>query len=81
MGSYYIASIPGMPADLTSTLTQRWQNFTTISHIVKSGKTLRYPVGTVATLSHGRRHYFCIGYSEMDAHNVELSRQFVDFPR
>jgi hypothetical protein len=35
----------------------------------KPGKTVAYPVGTVAVIRHQRKHYFCVAYSEMNIHN------------
>ena len=39
------------------------------STIEKPGKSTRYPLGTVATIRHGRRHFFCVAYTEMDEAN------------
>lgn len=37
--------------------------------IQKPGKTVTYPIGTVATIRQHRRHFFCVAYSSMDARN------------
>lgn len=35
----------------------------------KSGKTKRYPIGTVATIRQHRVHYFCVAYTSMNERN------------
>lgn len=37
--------------------------------IDKPGKTVQYPVGTVATIADGDRRYFCVAYTEMNVLN------------
>ncbi|MGB7963632.1 MAG: macro domain-containing protein, partial [Propionicimonas sp.] len=40
----------------------------------KAGNTDRYPLGTVATITHQRTHYFCVAYTRMDGNtNVSSS--------
>lgn len=39
----------------------------------KPGNTDRYPMGTVATISHQRTHYFCVAYTSLDEHNKASS--------
>ena len=38
--------------------------------IAKQGKTVAYPVGTIAVIRQNRKHYFCAAYTEMDERNV-----------
>ncbi len=38
--------------------------------VQKPGKTIRYELGTVATLDGGSRKYFCVAYTSMDESNV-----------
>jgi hypothetical protein len=37
--------------------------------VTKPGNTVRYPLGTVATIRQQRRHYFCVAYTRMDGNN------------
>lgn len=37
--------------------------------VQKVGKTIRYPLGTVATLQEGHRRFFCVAYSGMNEAN------------
>lgn len=37
--------------------------------VAKPGNTDRYPLGTVATITHQRTHYFCVAYTRMDENN------------
>lgn len=40
-----------------------------VGTIVKPGKRDRYPLGTVASIRHQRRFYFCLAYTEMNERN------------
>ena len=40
-----------------------------VGSIEKPGKTSKYPMGTVATLKHHARCYFCLAYTEMNERN------------
>ncbi|MDP3892120.1 macro domain-containing protein [Nocardioides sp.] len=44
-----------------------------IGTVTKSGNTDRYPLGTVATIKHQRKHYFCVAYTSLDEHNKAAS--------
>jgi hypothetical protein len=37
--------------------------------VAKPGNTDRYALGTVATISHQRTHFFCVAYTRMDQNN------------
>lgn len=40
-----------------------------IDTVSKDGNTDRYQLGTVATINHQRKHYFCVAYTSLDEHN------------
>jgi hypothetical protein len=40
-----------------------------IEVVTKTGKTARYPIGTVATIRNHRIHYFCAAYTSMNDQN------------
>lgn len=40
-----------------------------VGRIEKPGKTDRYPLGTVASILHQRRYFFCLAYTEMNERN------------
>jgi hypothetical protein len=44
-----------------------------VSTVVKDGNTERYELGTVATIKHQRKHYFCVAYASLDEHNKAAS--------
>ncbi|MFE3984439.1 macro domain-containing protein [Nocardia tengchongensis] len=64
----YAGSVQNLDRDLDAALSVSSHPVGTIT---KPGKQDVYPIGTVATLSatNGKK-YFCVAYSDMDAHNV-----------
>jgi hypothetical protein len=54
---------------LDAALTQELVSVEPIGKIEKPGKTVQYPLGTVVTIRHVRKHYFCVAYGEMNAGN------------
>ncbi|MDV6271588.1 macro domain-containing protein [Rhodococcus globerulus] len=40
-----------------------------VGTVNKEGNNDRYPLGTVATIKHQRKHYFCVAYTSLDEHN------------
>lgn len=56
-------------AALDDELSQALSGVATVGSINKPGKCERYPLGTIAVIQHGRRHYFCAAYTEMDERN------------
>ena len=42
---------------------------TSSTTIDKEGKQTAYPIGTVAVITRGRQHFFCVAYSAMDKRN------------
>lgn len=44
-----------------------------IGTVTKQGNSDRYPLGTVATINHQRKHYFCVAYTSLDEHNKASS--------
>ncbi|MCD2107005.1 DUF6430 domain-containing protein [Rhodococcus erythropolis] len=44
-----------------------------IRTVNKAGNNDRYPLGTVATIKHQRKHYFCVAYTSLDEHNKASS--------
>lgn len=60
---------PALRADLDAALAEKPVVGTTI----KPGNTNRYKLGTVATISHLRQHYFCVAYTSLDENNKASS--------
>ncbi|MER7557430.1 macro domain-containing protein [Nocardioides sp. NPDC126508] len=60
-------------ATLRSELEAALASKMVIETVVKAGNTDRYPLGTVATISHQRKHYFCVAYTSLDEHNKAAS--------
>lgn len=48
-----------------------------IDTVTKVGNTGRYPLGTVATIKHQRKHYFCVAYTRLDETNKASSNMGV----
>lgn len=44
-----------------------------VGKVTKPGNTNRYPMGTVATISQQRTHYFCVAYTRLDENNKASS--------
>jgi Domain of unknown function (DUF6430) len=53
-------------------LNQALADVSPIGRIAKSGKTVVYDIGTVAPIRYGRRIFFCVAYTSMDAQNVAM---------
>jgi hypothetical protein len=54
---------------LDSDLTESLKSVPPLATVKKSGKTIKYPVGTVVTLRSQRQHYFLMAFTEMDEDN------------
>jgi hypothetical protein len=63
--SVYHGDVSALDDDLRAALAGQ----TPIGRIEKEGKTERYPLGTVASIRHQRRYFFCLAYTEMDERN------------
>ncbi|MCB8913354.1 hypothetical protein KUG88_24855 [Rhodococcus rhodochrous] len=61
----YGGDINALNADLDAALS----SVASTETINKPGKTIRYPLGTVAVVDHPPRKVFFVGYTKMDAHN------------
>lgn len=61
----YQHDLGSLRADLEAALVMH----TPIGTIAKPGNTDRYPLGTIATISHQRKQYFCVAYTEVDQNN------------
>lgn len=44
-----------------------------IGNVTKAGNTDRYKLGTVATINHHRKQYFCVAYTSLDEQNKASS--------
>jgi len=55
---------------LDNALSGPLTGITPVESVVKQGKTLRYPLGTVAAIQEGPRYYFCVAYTKMSNQNV-----------
>jgi hypothetical protein len=62
----YNHDVAALRSDLTNALVGKFPEETSLK---KRGNTDRYPLGTVATISHQRKHYFCVAYTRMDENN------------
>jgi antiphage defense system Thoeris ThsA-like protein len=56
-------------AALDHDIDQELAKIPAAGHTSKPGKTECYPVGTVLSIRHSRKHYFCVAYGEMDGSN------------
>lgn len=56
-------------AALDADLGQSLSGVATTGSMNKTGKCEMYPLGTIAVIQHGRRHYFCAAYTEMNERN------------
>ena len=65
LGTVYHGDVSAMDADLATALA----GVATVGTIAKPGKTDRYPLGTVASIRHQRRFFFCLAYTEMNERN------------
>ncbi|MET8363095.1 macro domain-containing protein [Micromonospora sp. NPDC005194] len=61
----YSNDVAALDIDLEQGLAQHRP----IGQIEKPGKKTRYATGTVVTIQHQRKHYFCVAYGEMDEAN------------
>jgi hypothetical protein len=59
----------GDVARLDAEITTALANVTSIGIITKDGKTVQYPLGTVAILSGNPYSYYCLAYTNMDTNN------------
>jgi hypothetical protein len=62
----YNHDLAALRSDLSRALDGEVPEETGVS---KAGETDRYPLGTVATITHQRKHYFCVAYTRMDENN------------
>lgn len=62
----YSHDIAALRSDLANALVGKLPEETGVT---KPGNTNRYPLGTVATISHQRKHYFCVAYTRMNENN------------
>lgn len=67
----YKNDVGALRSDIQAALSGK---FPTKTGVAKPGSTTRYAIGTVATISHLRTHYFCVAYTRMDENtNVSSS--------
>ena len=65
LAQIYSHDVAALDKDLDALLA----NISPSGSIQKPGKSTQYPIGTVVTIRHTRKHYFCVAYGEMDANN------------
>lgn len=61
----YNNDLPTLDRELSDALA----NIQSSGSINKLGKQVTYPIGTIATIRHGRQHFFCVAYSAMNDRN------------
>jgi hypothetical protein len=61
----YQRDVSGLRGDVRLALAR----VSPIAHIEKEGNTDKYAIGTVATIKHQRKQYYCVAYTEMDHDN------------
>lgn len=61
----YDGDVMQLDHDISSSLSQTEP----IESVSKEGKTSRYPIGTIATIRSGRRHFFLMGFTVMSETN------------
>ena len=66
LGRIYRGDKEALHADVQAALDDRSPLETGVA---KPGNTDRYALGTVATITHQRTHYFCVAYTRMDENN------------
>ena len=65
----YQNDLPALRADLDAALADK----PVVGTVTKAGNTNRYKLGTVATIRHLRKHYFCLAYTTLNEHNKASS--------
>ena len=65
LSTVYHGDVAALEADLVTALA----GASLVGTIDKPGKTNRYRLGTVASIRHQRRFYFCLAYTEMNERN------------
>lgn len=65
----YRNDVPALRSDLAAALAGK----PVMGTVTKAGNSDRYKLGTVATISHLRKHYFCLAYTTLDEHNKAFS--------
>lgn len=65
LSSIYRGDVSALDDELAAALA----GVTPIGRIEKEGKRDRYPLGTVASIRHHRRYFFCLAYTEMNERN------------
>lgn len=69
LAEVYQQDVGSLRQDLQGALTKRQ----VVGTVTKPGNTKRYALGTVATINHQRKHYFCVAYTSLDEHNKASS--------
>jgi hypothetical protein len=62
LAKVYHHDVANLRADIASALS----GTAPVGYLEKKGNREKYPVGTVATIRHQRKLYFCVAYTEMD---------------
>lgn len=65
----YRNDVVALRADLSAALADK----PVVGTVNKAGNTNRYKLGTVATINHQRKHYFCVAYAALDEQNKASS--------
>ncbi len=65
----YQNDLNNLRQDLTIALASE----SAVDTVAKPGNTDRYSLGTVATIKHQRKQYFCVAYTRLDVHNKASS--------
>lgn len=69
LAEVYQQDVGSLRRDLKTALA----NKPIVDTVTKPGNTKRHALGTVATVRHQRKHYFCVAYTTLDAHNKASS--------
>ena len=69
LAKVYKQDVSGLRQDLNIALA----NKNLVGTVAKPGNTNRYALGTVATIGHQRKHYFCVAYTSLDENNKASS--------
>lgn len=69
LAEVYQQDVSSLRQELQSALA----NKQVVDTVTKTGNTNRYALGTVATINHQRKHYFCVAYTSLDKHNKASS--------
>lgn len=65
----YKSDVSGLRRDVQAALADHQ----VVDSVKKKGNTSRYPLGTVATINHRNRKYYCVAYTSLDGRNKASS--------